>query len=100
MRIAGNVIAGATVKGSIEYAIPELNVPLIARPGIGTADNDGAGILTFREGAEILGAASRTCGLALDETGVALEKIAQRFIGTKGRRCFVGGCFLLRCFLV
>ncbi len=31
VRIAGNVIggAGATVKGSIEYAIAELNVPLI-----------------------------------------------------------------------
>src|SRR5271156_1482635 len=33
VRVAGNVVSGAgvTVKGSIEYAVAELNVPLIVR---------------------------------------------------------------------
>ena len=66
--------------------------------GIGAADDDGLGILCFGEAAKIFRAASRTRGLALYETCIAIEEVAPSFIGVERRSGFVGGCCFLCCF--
>ncbi len=95
---AAHDIAGDAHNENIAHA--HIEEDLWSDAGIRTTDDDGVGILTFRKGTKLLRAAPRTCGLAFDEAGVAVEEVLPGLVGADGRRSFAGGCFFLRRFLV
>ena len=80
---AASDIAGDTDDKDVAHA--HIEADLWRDPGIGAADDDGIGILTFREGAKILGTAPRSSGLAFRETRVALKEVVQRLVGADGQ---------------